>query len=259
MNMNLDEIFKNFFEKKPYFDGRILVGYDDFHDRVVIANIRYDYFHAGGNIVIEWYTKENILHLDFDQYTTVGENTKNTVLFLKKFFEYAERYLKIERKIDADMTLDGLVLLKISGYKTYFTFADVTREPMEIDLGNNVKLIARLKRFEVLSESDYKEISELLDKLTTLEDDISEIELSISSEKFERRYGIDLDKVHTRFRIIRETIKMTPGGGLYTGGHSSVEAVKRKLRKEIAYAEKILQMLKEELARVELGIEDADI
>jgi hypothetical protein len=185
MNMNLDEIFKNFFEKKPYFDGMILVGYDNFHDRVVIADIRYDYFYAGGNIVIEWFTKENILRLDFDQYTTVGGNAKNTVLFLKKFFEYAERYLKIERKIDVDMTLDGLVLLKINGYKTYFTFADEKREPMEIDLGNNVKLIARLKRFEVLSESDYREIGELLDKLTTLEDDISEIELRISPEKFE--------------------------------------------------------------------------
>lgn len=256
--MNLDEIFKNFFEKKPYFDGRILVGYDDFHKRVVIADITYNYFHAGGNIIIEWYTNENVLRLDFNQYTTIG-NTENTVLFLKKFFEYAERYLKIERKIDADMTLDGHVLLKISGYKTYFTFADVTREPMEIDLGNNVKLIARLKRFEALSESDYREISELLDKLTTLEDDITEIELRISPEKFERRYGINLDNVHKRLRIIRETIRLTPGGGLYTGGRSSVEAVKRKLRKEIEYAEKILQMLKEELARVELGIEDADI
>ncbi len=256
--MNLDEIFKNFFEKKPYFDGRILVGYDDFHNRVIIADIRYDYFHAGGNIVIEWYTKENVLRLDFNQYTIIG-NTENTVLFLKKFFEYAERYLKIERKIDVDMTLDGHVLLKISGYKTYFTFADVTREPMEIDLGNNMKLIARLKRFEVLSASDYREIGELLDKLTVLEDDITEIELRISPKKFERRYGIDLDNVHKRFRIIRETIRLTPGGGLYTGGRSSVEAVKRKLRKEIEYAEKILQMLKEELARVELGIEDADI
>ena len=257
--MNLDEIFKSFFEKKPYFDGTILVGYDDFLSRVVIAEVRYSYFHAGGNIVIKWYTKENVLRLDFNQYTTIGGNTKNTVLFLKKFFEYAERYLKTERKIDADMTLDGLVLLKISGYKTYFIFADVTKEPMEIDLGNNVKLIVRLKRFETLSESDYKEISEMLDKLTVLEDDISEIELRISPEKFERRYGIDLDNVHKRFRIIRETIRLTPGGGLYTGGLSSAEAVKRKLRKEIEYAEKILQMLKEELARVELGIEDADI
>jgi len=257
--MNLDEIFKSFFEKKPYFDGRILVGYDDFLERVVIADIRYNYFHAGGNIVIEWYTKENIIDLDFDQYTTVGGNVKNTVLFLKKFFEYAEKYLKIERKIDVDMTPDGYVLLKISGYKTYFTFADVRKAPMGIDLGNNVTLTARLKKIVILNENDYEEISEMLDKLTVLEDDISEIELRISREKFERRYGIDLDNVYKRFRIIRETIRLTPGGGLYTGGRNSAEAIKRKLRKEIEYAEKILQMLKEELARVELGIEDADI
>ena len=111
----------------------------------------------------------------------------------------------------------------------------------------------------ILNKNDYEEINELLDKLMTLEDDISKIELKISREKFERRYGIDLSKVYTRFRIIRETIRLTLGGGLHTGGLSSVEAVKRKLRKEIESAEKILQMLKEELARVELGIEDADI
>jgi len=184
----------------------------------------------------------------------------------------ARRKYKITRKVYF-MPSDYALLMKIQGYEYLFKAYHLEKPKYyykrilkEIKIGENVFLKIPARRYVMFKECpECREIAKLKEKYDSAYEELKNLLLYIdlkTRSKIEKmvriREGKSLTSLLVRdFRKVERRILFDDDGVFV--GNMSPERLKKYLMRELERINNVLQMIKEEIAKKELGIEDADI